>query len=88
MATEWLMVRPAYGRRYLTNEAMRADWDSGKDFQISLGGPYISCRDVTKNTMDIRSEYVGIQIVQPVARFEMPDGRIFRWPFLTEEITW
>lgn len=88
MATEWLLVRPAYGRRYLNNEAMRADWDGGKDFQISLGGPYLSCRDVEKNTANIRTEYKGIQIVQHVLRLEMPDGRLFRWPFLTEEITW
>ena len=36
---------PAYGRVYATAEAMLADWNAGKDFQISFG-PYCSIRDM------------------------------------------
>ena len=84
MATQkpWLIVTPAYHRTYLTNEAMRKDWDDGKDFRIDGFGPYMSRRDVDNNTMEIRTEYTGVQIVQ---RRPSKESSI---PYLTEEITW
>lgn len=39
-----LFIIPAYGRRYETEEALRKDWEDGKDFKI-LNGPYLSIRD-------------------------------------------
>jgi hypothetical protein len=89
----WLLVRPAYWRIYMTNEAMRKDWDEGKDFQIyaerigteqtlSAHTPYMSRRDLDKNTMDIKSTYAGIQIVQTRPSKESSK------PYLTKEITW
>jgi hypothetical protein len=84
MATQkpWLIVEPAYWRVYLTNEAMRKDWDEGKDFRIENFGPYMSRRDLDNNTMDIKTEYAGVQIVQ---RREHKESTV---PYLTEEITW
>lgn len=43
-----LMVLPAYGRNYTTEDAALQDWFCGKDFKIA-GGPYFSIRD--KNTL-------------------------------------
>ena len=34
-------VTAAYGRRYDTLKAARADWDAGKDFRLTTG-PYVS----------------------------------------------
>ena len=48
----YLFATGAYGR-----EASKADWESGKDFRITGGGPYFSIRD-TKAL--IRDCYVGI----------------------------
>lgn len=42
-----LFVLPAYGRRYQTEEALRKDWEEGKDFKI-VSGPYLSIRDQDK----------------------------------------
>lgn len=41
----YLDVLPAYGRVYHSEEAARADWNNGKDWQI-WRGPYCSNRDV------------------------------------------
>lgn len=44
---------PAYGRRYNTVEAMRSDWEAGKDFSMRPGsGPYTSIRDLGMLQMD------------------------------------
>lgn len=40
-----LVLIPAYGRRYTTWEAAKADWEAGKDFKIEGGGPYCSIRN-------------------------------------------
>ena len=40
-----LILMPAYGRRYETNEAALADWNAGKDFRVVGCGPYTSKRD-------------------------------------------
>ena len=37
---------PAYGRKYLSTEAMLKDWNAGKDFASGFGGPYTSNREV------------------------------------------
>jgi len=41
---------PAYGRDYESLEALRKDWDAGKDFRTS-GGPYCSTRDFAAGTL-------------------------------------
>lgn len=82
MDSGWLIVNPAYGRTYGSNEEMRTDWENGKDFRCA-SGPYCSKRDLPKILND---GYVGVQIVQHKRYFDLPDGRTFRVPFLTEEI--
>lgn len=37
---------PAYGRDYINKDDALKDWNDGKDFKISGGGPYCSIRDV------------------------------------------
>lgn len=39
-----IILTPAYGRVYKTQEEMLMDWFAGKDFKI-LNGPYTSARD-------------------------------------------
>ena len=44
----WLL-KPAYGRTYLTARAAMRDWENGKDFYIVNGdyaGSYCSIRDI------------------------------------------
>lgn len=88
MATEWLIVGPAYAAVYQSVEGIQKDWDAGKDFKIQPTGPYMSKRDVEKNTMDIKTEYLGVRIVQSKTFRTQPDGRLYRIPYLTVEITW
>ncbi len=40
-----IVLRPAYGRRYETYEALLIDWSSGRDFKVH-DGPYCSVRNV------------------------------------------
>lgn len=40
-----LILVPAYGRSYKTEEACLKDWNDNKDFVIE-GGPYCSIRDL------------------------------------------
>lgn len=41
-----LELFPAYGRQYLSVEAVMQAWQEGKDFSGSRkGGPYTSCRE-------------------------------------------
>ncbi len=55
-----LVLRPAYGRTYATGKEMSKDWDSGKDFQIEIGGSYCSVRDIT---LMKQQGYNGVHIV-------------------------
>ena len=41
-----MLLIPAYGRTYATVEAMRKDWEAGKDFSAYGQGGYCSIRDV------------------------------------------
>lgn len=41
-----ILLIPAYGRQYHTVEAMRADWEAGKDFNMYGHGGYTSIRDL------------------------------------------
>jgi hypothetical protein len=76
MTKTWLEVQPAYGRIYQCASAMREDWDRGLDFKIAGGGPYMSCRDVERNTLNLRGTYLGIRLVQN------------RHPELEDRVTW
>ncbi len=40
-----LVLIPAYGRNYNSDEAVKNDWNNGKDFKI-LNGPYCSIDDL------------------------------------------
>ena len=42
-----IILVPAYGRKYATEEAALADWKKGLDFKID-GGPYCSITDFTQ----------------------------------------
>lgn len=52
-----LILFPAYGKTYATEEAMRIDWVSGVDFKIK-GGPYTSIRDLDKLSEDASSIWI------------------------------
>jgi len=39
---------PAYGREYRSRKAILADWNSGKDFELSPSGVKINIRDLEK----------------------------------------
>ena len=96
----WLQVVPAYGRWYATAEAMRKDWDEGKDFAMILTvaemvrgikGTYISKRDLpARRGMEEHplNEYTGVQLVQRKNFAPLRDGRLLRQPYLTAEVTW
>jgi hypothetical protein len=47
-----LYLNPAYGRTYPSQEAMLADWNAGKDFRITDGGPYTSKRDAESGMLE------------------------------------
>ena len=40
-----LDIIPAYGRDYKSIAEVKADWESGKDFQIIPSGGYVSIRE-------------------------------------------
>lgn len=40
-----MIMTPAYGKTYPTEEALRSAWAAGADFKIK-GGPYTSIRDL------------------------------------------
>lgn len=42
------LLMPAYGRTYASNDAMREDWENGKDFRLYGSGQYCSIRDLDK----------------------------------------
>lgn len=45
---KWVLtVIPAYGRDYTSAAAAVAAWDSGKDFKLPCGGPYVSKREMS-----------------------------------------
>lgn len=52
-----LILVPAYGMTYATEEAMRIDWVNGRDFKIK-GGPYCSIRDLDKLSEDASSIWI------------------------------
>lgn len=56
-----LFIIPAYGRRYQTEEALRKDWEDGKDFKI-LNGPYLSIRDQDQIDGEIYAVSWGISL--------------------------
>jgi hypothetical protein len=74
---EWLILTPAYGRRYRSDEEVLADWRRGKDFKI-LGGPYTSVRDFEKNTDDVRNRYNRCGVRQ-VGSGEFPHLDVLIW---------
>lgn len=54
---QYITVSAAYGRQYKNRAAARAAWDAGDDFiirTIGVPGMYISKRDVTTETINIR----------------------------------
>lgn len=40
-----LDIQPAYGRDYKNIAEVKADWNSGKDFQLIHSGAYVSIRE-------------------------------------------
>lgn len=48
----------AYGRTYKDKESALKDWQEGKDFKISGGGPYCSIRDVQRLLMLHEAVYI------------------------------
>jgi hypothetical protein len=54
-----LILMPAYGRVYLTEDAAMADWKAGKDFRI-VNGPYCSVRDLAKMQTQLTTVYLHL----------------------------
>ncbi len=50
-----LILVPAYGRKYQTEEAAIKDYQDGKDFKVMYGA-YCSCRDFPNESVNI---YMG-----------------------------
>lgn len=48
-----LVLTPAYGRKYSTEDSMIEDFNLGKDFKI-LSGPYCSIRDFEGKVVSLR----------------------------------
>lgn len=48
-----MVLVPAYGRKYKTENHCLEDWYAGKDFKIE-GGPYCSIRDFPDSNVYIR----------------------------------
>lgn len=46
MTDNVLVIEPAYGRSYADVASLMKDWEEGKDFKISFGGPYCSIRNL------------------------------------------
>lgn len=44
--TRGTILMPAYGRIYADADAMRKDWEAGKDFRLYGSGQYCSIRDI------------------------------------------
>lgn len=66
-----LILMPAYGRRYKTNDQALADWNAGKDFRVVGGSSYCSIRDVSHmarihNNVILHSDQGGAYVVQSV----------------------
>ena len=54
---QYITVSPAYGREYKNRAAAKAAWNNGDDFiirTVGIRGTYISKRDVTTETINIR----------------------------------
>jgi len=45
VASEYVVVVPAYGRDYRSKREVLAAWDDGHDFQCQPSGRYVSKRD-------------------------------------------
>lgn len=45
MISSPLILTPAYGRTYSTEQELLADWNAGEDFKVKAG-PYCSIRDL------------------------------------------
>ena len=61
-------VVPAYGRDYTSKKALQADWDAGKDFQISdfnsrWHGAYINKEDAKGDAVVVRYNKLKKQTV-------------------------
>ena len=61
-----MILRPAYGRSYKTQDEMLKDWNDGKDFRISSSGPYCSIRDLDQ-MKSVASSIVILDLVYPVS---------------------
>ena len=56
---KYMIVTPAYGRKYKTLADAKTDWYEGLDFRVGLDGPYCSQRDEN----EIRAEgFIGVQL--------------------------
>ena len=70
--TAWQMICspvlliPAHGKVYNTQEEMRADWEAGKNFKM-YGSSYCSIRDIAKISADASS----VTITDPRTRVNL-----------------
>lgn len=83
-----MTVMPSYGKIYESVEAMHTDWLAGRDFRIDGTTSYISCRDVLRNTLDIKTRYQGIQILQKKRTYLFPNRPAIHVPYLTVGVLW
>lgn len=56
-----VLLEPAYGRKYKTEQEAISDWQAGKDFKF-VGGPYCSIRERDMISKTMRNPLVYIEI--------------------------
>ncbi len=57
-----ITLLPAYGRSYSTIMQVEQAWHKGADFQMGVGGPYCSIRDM----IALKREYYAIYLASPL----------------------
>jgi len=55
----YIEVKPAYGRDYSNQKAVREDWAADKDFIVTEGGPY----GVAVNRADVKRDEPETKVI-------------------------
>lgn len=92
MKSALLVVYPAYGRQYVSADALKAGFQEGRDFSPAVrGGPYMSIRDMVqgphsyKEAYDALSNFNGVILTQLSPRGARVE---FQTVILREEMAW
>lgn len=64
----YIEVKPAYGRDYKSQKEVRADWNGGKDFQMTDTGQYIGKAEAEAEGLSVIVRYGKLMKVMDVTR--------------------